>query len=251
VRLTLSIPGWQRATVERLEAIATQVGLAETAQPGPRGSQQRRRFVARLGAHVGRELARELSTRLAVRSRPGSAPEQVEIAFPWRRRGTAEAFAREIAGLLRDLLLTRRRFVRLVADAAARVGAAEPGPSPELAEPHVPVIAVTGTNGKTTTVRLLAHVLRRAGFSVAYSSTDGVYHDGVLVEAGDYAGPAGAGIALAQPGIDAVVLETARGGILLQGLGTPSNDVSVVTNVSRDHLGLHGIDTLDQLAEVK
>ncbi|HEX6132219.1 MAG TPA: Mur ligase family protein, partial [Actinomycetota bacterium] len=68
---------------------------------------------------------------------------------------------------------------------------------------------------------------------------------------GDYAGPGGAAIALAQPGIDATILETARGGILLQGLGTAHNDVSVVTNVSRDHLGLHGIETLDQLAEVK
>jgi cyanophycin synthetase len=251
VRLTMSVPGWQRATPERLARIAAAIGLSETAQPGPRGSQQRRRFVARLGAHVGRELARALSTRLAVRGRPGSAPDQIEIAFPWRRRGTAEAFASELAGLLRDLLVTRRRFARLLDDAAARVETVEPGAAPELAEPHVPVIAVTGTNGKTTTVRLLAHVLRGAGFSVAYSSTDGVYHDGVLVEEGDYAGPSGAALALAQPGIDAVVLETARGGILLQGLGTPSNDVSVVTNVSRDHLGLHGIDTLDQLAEVK
>ena len=251
VRLTLAIPGWQRATAERLEAIAAEVGLPGTAQPGPRRSQQRRRFVARLSAHVGRELAHALSTRLAVRSRAGSDLDRIEVAFPWRRRGTAEAFAGEIAGLLRDLLVTRRRFERLLAEAAARVDVAEPGAPSELPEPHVPVIAVTGTNGKTTTVRLLAHLLRGAGRSVAYSSTDGVYHDGVLVEAGDYAGPGGAGIALAQPGIDAVVLETARGGILLQGLGTPWNDVSVVTNVSRDHLGMHGIDTLDQLAEVK
>jgi cyanophycin synthetase len=251
VRLTVSVPGWQRASAERLTSIAAEIGLPEAAQPGPRGSQQRRRFAARLGAHVARELARSLSTRLAVRGRSGSKPDQIEIVFPWRRRGTAEAFAVELAGLLRSLLTTRRRWAGLLREAAARIDAVEPGPAPDLADPRVPVIAVTGTNGKTTTVRLLAHVLRGAGMSVAYSSTDGVYRDGDLVEEGDYAGPSGAGIALAQPGIDAVVLETARGGILLQGLGTPSNDVSVVTNVSRDHLGLHGIDTLDQLAEVK
>jgi cyanophycin synthetase len=251
VRLTVAVPGWQRASTERLEAIAAEIGLSRSAGAGPRGGSQRGRFVARLAAHVGRQLARALSTRLAVRGRLGIGADQVEIAFPWRRRGTAEAFAEEVAGLLGALLTTRRKWANLLEEAAARVSAAEPGPAPELPEPQVPVIAVTGTNGKTTTVRLLAHILRGAGLSVAYSSTDGVFHDGVLVEEGDYAGPSGAGIALAQPGIDAVVLETARGGILLQGLGTSSNDVSVVTNISRDHLGLHGVDTLDQLAEVK
>ena len=87
--------------------------------------------------------------------------------------------------------------------------------------------------------------------SVAYSSTDGVYRDDELVEAGDYSGFAGAGIALSQPGVDVAVLETARGGVLLRGIGTMHNDVAVVTNVSTDHLGLVGIRTLDELAEVK
>jgi cyanophycin synthetase len=86
---------------------------------------------------------------------------------------------------------------------------------------------------------------------VAFSSTDGVYRDGALVEEGDYSGYGGAGMALGQPGVDVAVLETARGGILLRGIGTAHNDVSVVTNVSSDHLGLHGIRTLDELAEVK
>ena len=78
-----------------------------------------------------------------------------------------------------------------------------------------------------------------------------MYHDDRLVEAGDYSGFAGAGIALAQPGVEAAILETARGGILLRGIGTMHNDVAVVTNISRDHLGMHGIHTLDELAEVK
>ena len=117
--------------------------------------------------------------------------------------------------------------------------------------PHVPVVQVTGTNGKTTTVRLLAHLVRSAGKTVAYSSTDGVFRDdGALVEAGDYSGFGGAARALAQEP-DVAVLETARGGMLLRGIGVRHNDVAVVTNVSEDHLGLHGVDTVDQLAEVK
>jgi len=97
---------------------------------------------------------------------------------------------------------------------------------------------------------MVAHIARTAGLHVGWSSTDGVFVDGVLVEAGDYSGPSGAGQVLAHP-VDLAVTETARGGILLKGIGVTHNDVSVVTNVSADHLGTHGIDTVDQLAEVK
>jgi cyanophycin synthetase len=117
--------------------------------------------------------------------------------------------------------------------------------------PAIPIIAVTGTNGKTTTVRLIAQLARTAGRHVAYTTTDGVYRDDELIEAGDYSGFAGAARAVAQPGIDLAVLETARGGILLRGMGTDHNDVAVVTNVTEDHLDQYGIRTLDQLAEVK
>jgi cyanophycin synthetase len=127
----------------------------------------------------------------------------------------------------------------------------EAGPSPKVPDPTIPVISVTGTNGKTTVVRLLAHLARTAGKNVAYSSTDGVYFNDGLVETGDYSGFGGAGLALSQPDVEVAVLETARGGILLRGIGTRHNDVAVVTNVSADHLNLHGIRTLDQLAEVK
>ncbi|MGH2591178.1 MAG: Mur ligase family protein, partial [Actinomycetota bacterium] len=145
----------------------------------------------------------------------------------------------------------RRSVDRLVAAAAERVLEAEPGAQPHVPDPDIPIVSVTGTNGKTTTVRLLAHLVRASGKTVAFSSTDGVYRgDGELVEEGDYSGFGGAARALAQ-GPDVAVLETARGGILLQGIGVSHNDVAVVTNVSADHLGLLGIRTLDQLAEVK
>src|SRR5438128_1022462 len=119
------------------------------------------------------------------------------------------------------------------------------------AERLIPVVAVTGTNGKTTTVRLLAHLARTAGKTVAYTSTDGVYRNQELKVPGDYSGFGGAAEALGQPGIDLAVLEVARGGILLRGIGAAHNDVAVVTNVSEDHLDQYGIRTLDQLAEVK
>ena len=251
VKLTLSVPGWLRATEPRLSRLAADIALPGKALPGRRESEQRRRFAGRVGAHVARSIARASSVRLAVRWRTGPGDDRIVIAFPWRRRDAAEALARQVAAVMGDLLGSRRSFERLIADAADAISTVEPGPAPTVADPTVPVIAVTGTNGKTTTVRLLAHIVRTAGCSVAYSSTDGVFRDGELVEAGDYSGFGGAQMALAQPNIDVAILETARGGILLRGIGVEHNDVSVVTNISADHLGLHGVDTLDQLAEVK
>ena len=250
VKLTLEIHGWLRATGVRLERLATDLGMPESTRAGDPGTDHRQRFTARAGAHVTRAIAGATGTRLAVRGRPGE-PGQIIVAFPWRRRGTAESLAREVALVMAELLSTRRQAGRLIADAAERVARADPGSPPSVPDPSIPVIAVTGTNGKTTTVRLLAHLLRTAGLSVAFSSTDGVYRDDELIEPGDYSGYAGAGMALSQPSVDAVVLETARGGILLRGIGTAHNDVAVVTNISSDHLGLHGVHTLDQLAEVK
>ncbi len=139
----------------------------------------------------------------------------------------------------------------MLAAAAQQVRDAPEGAAPPTLRPKVPVVAVTGTNGKTTTSRMIAHIGRAAGLHVGWSSTDGIYLDGELVEAGDYSGPSGAGRVLAQPGLQLAVTETARGGILRRGIGLAYNDVSVVTNISADHLGLGGIETLDQLAEVK
>jgi cyanophycin synthetase len=116
---------------------------------------------------------------------------------------------------------------------------------------RIPVASITGTNGKTTTSRMLSHILKTAGHSVGMTSTDGVYIDGRLSVKGDMTGPASAHIVLRDPTIDIAVLETARGGLLRAGLGYRRCDVSACLNVAADHLGLKGIDTLEQLAELK
>ena len=250
IKLTLSVPGWLTISDDRISKIATRLGIPAGTKTGPPESEQRRRVVARLAAFLTRRIAvAGGARRLAVRARPGPERDQIVVAFPWRRRGAAEALANELAAGMAALL--RRSPDRTIAEAGRRLSAIEPGDEPTVPDPRIPVVQVTGTNGKTTTVRLLAHLVRSAGKTVAYSSTDGVFRDdGALVEEGDYSGFGGAARALAQEP-DVAVLETARGGILLRGIGVRHNDVAVVTNVSEDHLGLHGVDTVDQLAEVK
>lgn len=115
----------------------------------------------------------------------------------------------------------------------------------------VPKLLVTGSNGKTTTSRLLAAMASAAGLTPGLCSTEGVMVAGRTVVAGDYAGPAGARVVLRHPEVTAAVLETARGGILRRGLAVPRADVAVVTNVSADHLGEHGVDSVEDIAEVK
>lgn len=115
----------------------------------------------------------------------------------------------------------------------------------------IPTAAITGTNGKTTTSRMLAHILKLAGYTVGFTSTDGVYIDGKLTVAGDMTGPVAANMVLRDPTVDAAVLETARGGLVKRGMAVRRVDVAACLNVQSDHLGLRGIDTLDELAEVK
>ncbi len=116
---------------------------------------------------------------------------------------------------------------------------------------RIPIVAVTGTNGKTTTVRMIAHIFRGMGRKVGLTSTDGIYIDERLVKRIDASGPKSAQMVLQNPRVDFAVFEAARGGILREGLGYGQNDVAVVLNVSGDHLGLRGIDTIEQLAQVK
>jgi cyanophycin synthetase len=117
---------------------------------------------------------------------------------------------------------------------------------------RIPVVAVTGTNGKTTTTRCIAHLLQQRGLRVGMTCTDGIYVENRRIDTGDCAGPKSARAVLAHPNVDAAVLETARGGMLREGLGFDWCDVAVVTNVGEgDHLGLNGIHTAAELARVK
>ncbi len=116
---------------------------------------------------------------------------------------------------------------------------------------RVPIAAITGTNGKTTTARMLAHIAKMAGYTPGLTTTDGVYIDGQRTVEGDMTGPVSARMVLSDPQIDLAVLETARGGLLRAGMGVSQVDVGAVLNVQSDHLGLKGIDTLEQLAEIK
>ncbi len=117
---------------------------------------------------------------------------------------------------------------------------------------RIPVVAVTGTNGKTTTVRLIAHLLGSAGKTVGMTCTDGIYVNGRRIDTGDCAGPKSARGVLQHPHVEAAVFEVARGGLLREGLGFDRCDVAVVTNIGKgDHLGMGGIETAEQLARVK
>ena len=122
---------------------------------------------------------------------------------------------------------------------------------PPGASARIPIVAVTGTNGKTTTVRMIAHILKLMGRRVGMTSTDGIVVDGRTIRRGDMSGPKSARMILQNPTVDTGVFEVARGGILREGLGFDRADVAVVTNVTADHLGLGGIDTLRQLSDVK
>ena len=116
---------------------------------------------------------------------------------------------------------------------------------------RIPIAALTGTNGKTTTARMLAHVLKMAGFVVGQTSTDAVYIDGNVTVKGDMTGPTSASMVLRDPLVDMAVIETARGGIVRAGLGYRYCDVGAVLNVTSDHLGLGGVETVQELADVK
>ena len=151
------------------------------------------------------------------------------VAFVWRRRAIAQAIGAAAARLALGRSNDRREQAGLRATAH--------GPLSHLPRPRIPIVAVTGTNGKSTTTRLIAHIASEAGRKVGMTNSDGIFVRGELVEAGDWTGFGGAARVLAEPGLELAVLETARGGILLRGVGYAANDVSVVTNVSADHLG--------------
>lgn len=122
---------------------------------------------------------------------------------------------------------------------------------PAGSQAKIPVAAITGTNGKTTTSRMLASIMKSAGFTTGMTSTDGVYIDGALTVKGDMTGPTSAQIVLRDPNVDFAIMETARGGIVKRGLGYNECNVGACLNISSDHLGLRGVNTLEDLARVK
>ena len=188
-----------------------------------------------------------------------SDPGHWIVAWPWRRSDRADAIANAAFGLAeRDVAPEasaahgggHRRLLARVADRIAGATGASPNWIRD-ADRTLPAISISGTNGKTTTTRLISHILRGAGRRVGATTSDGIVVGTQTIEPGDWTGPGGAQTILRRDDIDIAVLETARGGILLRGMGYESNDASVITNISSDHMDLQGIHTLPEVAEVK
>ena len=167
-----------------------------------------------------------------------------------RRGGARPGRARRLA---RPPGASDRLQERMLARWSARIAEARATPPAWIrdADRRMPVVSITGTNGKSTVTRLVTHILKVAGRRVGTTTSDGVLVDERMVEPGDWTGPGGAWQILGRSDVDVGVLETARGGLVLRGMGYESNDASVITNVSSDHLDLQGIHTLPELAEVK
>jgi len=213
--------------------------------------------VARLAGWCGRlreEAGKGPSAEVHVHR--GADPGHWIVSFPWRgaeRARTLAEAAWQLAGEERlDSDDVPSGHPDVVAATWRISGATAHGPTMiRDAERRIPVVSISGTNGKTTVTRMIAHVLGRAGQRVGMTTSDGIVVDGRMVEPGDWTGPGGATAILGRGDVDVAVLETARGGILLRGVGYQSNEASVLTNVSSDHLDLQGIHTLQELTAAK
>jgi len=188
-----------------------------------------------------------------------SDPGHWIVTFPWAGAERALTLTEAALALAeRDVSPARSAHLtgaqeRLVTRWTERIAAARATPPEWIrdAERTMPVVSVSGTNGKSTVTRLITHVMLLAGRRVGTTTSDGVLVDERMIDPGDWTGPGGAHQILARRDVEVAVLETARGGIVLRGVGYESNDASVLTNVSSDHLDLQGIHTLPELAEVK
>jgi cyanophycin synthetase len=178
-------------------------------------------------------------------------PGHGAIAFGWSNRRFALGAANVIAEAACGEVAVDSSRIDALADFLAHPKADDTPFMVRNADLRMPIVSITGTNGKTTTTRLIAHILRQSGKRVGWSSSSGVFIEGKEVMEGDYTGPSGALRVLHDPDVDVAVLETARGGILLRGIAYESNDVSVITNVSGDHLDLQGVRTVEGLADAK
>ena len=188
-----------------------------------------------------------------------SDPGHWIVTFPWTGAERAHSIAEAAVALTERDIAPRRTArhspstSRTIARWDATIADARTTPPAWIrdADRRVPVVSITGTNGKSTVTRLTTHILVRAKRRVGTTTSDGVLVNERMVEPGDWTGPGGAWQILGRSDLDVAVLETARGGLVLRGMGYESNEVSVVTNVSSDHLDLQGIHTLPELAEVK
>ena len=197
--------------------------------------------------------------RSGVKVHRSSDPGHWIVTFPWTGEERARILTEAALALAeRDVSPSRTARLtgaqeRLLARWSEKIAGARTAPPPWIrdADRRMPVVSISGTNGKSTVSRLITHILVRAGHHVGTTTSDGVLVDERMVEPGDWTGPGGAQQILRRSDIDLAVLETARGGIVLRGMGYESNEASVLTNVSSDHLDLQGIHTLPELAEVK
>ncbi len=197
--------------------------------------------------------------RGGIRVHRSSDPGHWVATWPWIGAERARLIA-EAAAALADRAATpapRARLTgsqeRLLAHWTDRIrrGSASPAPWIRDTDRRIPIISISGTNGKSTTTRLITRILLRAGRRVGTTTSDGVLVDERMIDPGDWTGPGGAHEILGRSDVDVAVLETARGGLVLKGLGYESNEASILTNVTSDHLDLQGIHTLPELAEVK
>jgi cyanophycin synthetase len=223
------------------------LGAAVPARRAPRP-------VAELARWVRRLHRRALGERPPVTIHRTSEPGHWVVAYPWREAERAETIARAAFRLNESARLSGNASDGTLKRALHRIAEMPGSTPPEWITDEarrVPIVSISGTNGKSTTTRMISHILRQAGRRAGTTTSEGVYIGEDLVEEGDLTGPMGAQRVLADPSLEVAVLETARGGIVLRGVGYQSNDAAVLTNVSSDHLDLHGLHTLPELAEVK
>jgi cyanophycin synthetase len=253
-----AIAAWEKAAQTLLEAVGW-TGQRLVSRPF-RGGLSLALSAPVDGLYSATEIAEEAWEAVAAALEGAPAPDLTSVALRLRKLIEEERNPRLVA--LKEAAESRN-LTFLSDEEQASVGSGtgamvwpvrsipEP-PTIDWAQVHdVPIALVTGSNGKTTVVRLLSAMIRSWGKIPGSTSTDGVYVDGTTVDEGDYSGPGGARLILRQPAVEAAVLETARGGILRRGLGTSRANVAVVTNVAEDHLGEFGVETLEQLAETK
>ena len=215
--------------------------------------------IADLAAWIRRLRADHGEGRGGLLVHRSSDPGHWIVTYPWTGEERARVLTEAALALEeRDVSPSRTARLtgaqeRLLARWSERIAEAGTAPPSWLRDVDrtVRIVSISGTNGKSTVTRLITHILLRAGRRVGTTTSDGVLVDERMIDAGDWTGPAGAHLILGRSDIEVAVLETARGGLVLRGMGYESNDVSVLTNVSSDHLDLQGIHTLPELAEVK